>query len=340
MKRTLFALSLGALVALGWGAAANAAGSCRMLQIGELPLAADGPQVSVEAQVNGHPVRMIVDTGSAATLLFRKGAEQLGLPARALKAVRFYGVGGGDEGAMAYVSEFKLANMVMRNFNVIVTGRGSIGGAQGILGAGFLLQSDVEFDLPGGKVRFFKPEGCAGDQVVYWGKAYSVAPMVGDGTRKIAITVKLNGTPVVAQMDTGTGMSVVTTATAAAVGLKPGAEGVKAAGLITGVGRARVSTFVGTFPTFAFGDETIGNAKLRIADLFHADTEMQLGSNIPVAAADTPRMLLGADFFRAHRVYVSRGQRKVYVSYMGGPVFETREAPPPAGAGAAPTPAR
>jgi hypothetical protein len=32
-------------------------------------------------------------------------------------------------------------------------------------------------------------------------------------------------------------------------------------------------------------------------------------------------MLLGADFFRSHRVYVSLGQRKVYASYLGGPVF-------------------
>jgi hypothetical protein len=35
-------------------------------------------------------------------------------------------------------------------------------------------------------------------------------------------------------------------------------------------------------------------------------------------------MLLGADFFRSHRVYVAKSQGKVYVSYVGGPVFETR----------------
>ena len=44
---------------------------------------------------------------------------------------------------------------------------------------------------------------------------------------------------------------------------------------------------------------------------------LTLSEGIKLAA----QTLLGADFFRSHRVYVARGQRKVYVSYMGGPVF-------------------
>ena len=36
-------------------------------------------------------------------------------------------------------------------------------------------------------------------------------------------------------------------------------------------------------------------------------------------------MLIGADFLRAHRVLVSHSQRKMYFTYLGGPVF----APPP-----------
>ena len=32
-------------------------------------------------------------------------------------------------------------------------------------------------------------------------------------------------------------------------------------------------------------------------------------------------MLLGADFLRAHRVYVAHSQRKLYFTYSGAPVF-------------------
>ena len=36
-----------------------------------------------------------------------------------------------------------------------------------------------------------------------------------------------------------------------------------------------------------------------------------------------PQMIIGLDFFRAHRVYISKSQRKIYASYTGGPVFDT-----------------
>jgi hypothetical protein len=45
-------------------------------------------------------------------------------------------------------------------------------------------------------------------------------------------------------------------------------------------------------------------------------------------------MLIGADFFRSHRIYVARDQRRVYVSYVGGRVFDLSDPrPDPAEAG-------
>ena len=56
-------------------------------------------------------------------------------------------------------------------------------------------------------------------------------------------------------------------------------------------------------------------------------------------------MLIGADFFLSHRIYVASSQKKLYFTYNGGPVFNletapataARETPPPA-EGAAPAP--
>ena len=50
-----------------------------------------------------------------------------------------------------------------------------------------------------------------------------------------------------------------------------------------------------------------------------------IGSIVPQAVIDFPEMLLGADFFRSHRIYVAMSQKKVYASYIGGPVFKLRE---------------
>jgi predicted aspartyl protease len=330
MVRWLTISAAAAFAVFGFVAAplARAATPCQMQEIGELPIQFDHGRMLVAAQIDGRPARMIVDTGSAKTLIFRASAEAMGLAIRPLPGLKFYGAGGEAGAGEVRIADLRVAGFVAQNDDVLVSGRQPLGPEQGLLGADFLLQRDVEFDIAGGKIRWFKPMGCAGDAVVYWGKAYSVARMAGSGDfRKIDVTVQVNGAPVLAQMDTGAGSSILMPAAAARAGVTPVTEGVARAGDIHGLGAQTMQAYVGVFQSFSFGDETIKNAQLQIADLFAADKEVRLGSHIPEAAIDAPEMLLGVDFFRAHRVYVALGQRSVYVSYVGGPVFQTRSQP-------------
>jgi hypothetical protein len=268
---------------------------------------------------------MIVDTGSSSTLIFRASTDALGLAVKPLAGVKFYGAGGEAGAAQTRITDFRVAGFVAHNDDVLVSGKQPIGAEQGLLGADFLLQDDVEIDVAAGKIRWFKPKGCAGDTVVYWNKAYSAARMVGSSAaKKIHVSVEVNGVSIPAVMDTGAGSSVLTPAAAARAGLTPVSEGVAKAGDIRGLGAQTMQAYVGTFQSFSFGDETIKNAQLRIADLFAADKAVNLGSRIPEPAIEAPEMLLGVDFFRSHRVFVSLSQRMVYVSYVGGPVFQTR----------------
>jgi clan AA aspartic protease (TIGR02281 family) len=316
-----------AIVGLGAPSTASAATPCQMQEIGELPITFDHGRMLVEAQINGRPARMFVDTGATNTLIFRSSAPALGLAVRPLAGVKFYGAGGEAGAGEVRIADFRVAGFVAHNDDVLVSGRQPLGAEQGLLGADFLLQSDVEIDIAGGKIRWFKPRGCVGDAVVYWGKAYSAARMVGSSdVKQINVTVRVNGAPILAQMDTGA-TSTLTPAAAARAGVTPASQGVKPVGESHGLGAVSVRTYVGMFESFSFGDETIKNARLQIADLFAADKEVRLGSHIPEAAIDAPEMLLGVDFFHAHRVYVSLGQRTVYVSYVAGPVFQIPPAP-------------
>jgi predicted aspartyl protease len=299
---------------------------CQLQAVGELTLV-DGGLVT-EAQVNGRPVRLLIDTGAFGTLLFTGEARRLGLFLRPTGA-KSHGVGGESDIFSARVKEFRLGDMVEHDADLVVTGQ-SFKGISGVLGGKFMMQADTEFDLAHGKVRFFKPRGCAGDQVVYWGEAYSVAPLVGAQQDQILVRVSVNGVPVVAQMDTGASSSVLTPGAAARAGITVRSAGVVGAADLRGLGRAPVESHVGVFSTFSFGEETIKNARMQIADMFAADKDTQINTRIATAVADQPQMILGADFFRAHRVYVALSQHKVYVSYIGGPVFEVRTGPPPA----------
>jgi predicted aspartyl protease len=299
---------------------------CQLQSLGEIPVTEERGAMITEAQINGETVRLIVDTGGFGTLLFEDQARKMGLALRQTN-IETFGVGGSSKLYTARVREFRLGAMAEENTDLVVAGRSL--GAQGILGAKFLLQADVEFDIPHGKIRFFKSQGCSGDQVVYWGEAYAAAPMIPTPDDRIVVDVRVNGEPIVAQMDTGAGVTVLTTAAAARLGATPGAANVTLEGAERGTGRTPVATYVGVFPSFSFGDETIRNATLRIADLFHDVKELETGEMIATPVSDQPQMLLGADFFRSHRVFVARSQHKVYASYEGGPVFYAVHRPAP-----------
>jgi hypothetical protein len=73
--------------------------------------------------------------------------------------------------------------------------------------------------------------------------------------------------------------------------------------------RARYSTWlprIAPFQSFRIGGEEIRNTRLRIGD----------------TGLDDVDMLLGADFFLSHRIYVANSQNKVYFTYKGGPVLD------------------
>ena len=134
-------------------------------------------------------------------------------------------------------------------------------------------------------------------------------------------TAYLNGAKVRVTFDTGAGSSIVGLRAAAKAGIKPDGPGVESAGNGSGIGRHEIQTWVANFPVLKIGDEEVYNARLRFGDLGDLD------------------MLLGADFFLSHRIFVASSQGRVYFTYNGGPVFNlngTRKTAQAQGAGPQP----
>lgn len=302
---------------------------CQLVQIGEFHIRMDRTKPLITAVINGHSIQMLVDSGSGTSLLWRRTAAALDLTVTPLPGVKFYGVGGGDSAGRVTLPDLTLGGYTAHNFELIVTGRPSPSDHfAGVLGEDFLSQADVEFDFVNGVVRLFQPKGCSGDQVVYWKQPYSLLPIASRVRSRLLAHVLLNGARVLAELDTGASATTVTEQAARKAGVRLESHGVAYAGPSHGLGPKAVETYVAVFPTLNIGDETIKNAKLGIANLFGLDKEIALGSRIPIAAIETPDMLLGMDFFLSHRVYVARNQGKIYFSYVGGPVFRFEPRPP------------
>jgi clan AA aspartic protease (TIGR02281 family) len=160
-------------------------------------------------------------------------------------------------------------------------------------------------------LRLIRPQDCATTQLAYWatpGMTYSVVPLQSEGhnTGHTIVTIAVNGQPMRAYLDTGADTSFITAHAAAKAGVKTSDEGVKRAGDSHGLD-GDIKTWVATFGSVKIGDEEIKNAKLAIGESVSNDFEV----------------LLGADFFMAHHVYVANSQGKLYFTYSGGPVFRT-----------------
>lgn len=300
---------------------------CSFKMAGELPIMMDGNNPLVEGEINGQPMRALIDTGAELSILWAEAASQYGLRPIQIDGLKIVGVGGVQTGMAVTLRELKLGKARQRKLRIAVASGAAYqpGSAALLLGQDLLSQYDVEYDLRNKVVRLFETEGCETADLAYWAEgAYEVVPLRPrtENLRGIHLAVLLNGKPVRALLDTGAYTTVVTLAAARRAGLQPGSAGVKQAGVSAGVGSRKRDSWIGSFSTFQIGDQVIKNARIRMADLFGGTREAPTGSRIAMRGGSEPEMLLGADFFQAHRVLVSYRQNKAYFTYNGGPVFQ------------------
>jgi tetratricopeptide (TPR) repeat protein/predicted aspartyl protease len=293
---------------------ALAATKCKLSRVVELPITMSGLRPTLTAQINGADARFVLDSGAFYSMISSAAAAQFQLRlSPGPFGLRVNGVGGSTETSLAIVKAFTLAGLPLRDVEFLVGGSEVGGGSVGVLGQNFLEKWDVEYDFAHGVVRLFKAEDCKHTMLAYWTSPGQdnlsmmdlnyTTPMRPHTTG----TASINGTKITVMFDTGAWNSVLSMHAASRAGVKVDTPGVVEAGYSSGIGRGSVQTYIAPFSSFKIGDgEEIKNARLRIADI-----------NL-----DEGDMLLGADFFLSHHLYVAHSQHRLYFTYNGGPVFD------------------
>jgi len=312
-----------AAVAIGLALAGNAfaESKCKMGRIAELPLRAGDPLPITDGEINGQKVGILLGTGAKMNLILRSAARKLDLTRRG--AGRVFSVAGESHAEVTQVDEFRIGQSVWKNWRVRVSGEGSFGSDVAVLlGDPFFEQLDVEFDLAHNAVRLYEAKDCDGVSLAYWATEPAGEVPI-EASRGIRFTVSINGKPLRAELDSGSTASVLSKPDAARLGVTPESLGTVASACITTGGDTKrtLDSWVGQFESFAIGNERIRNPRIRFADLWKNMAYTETGSRLPSRFAGLPEMLLGTDFLRAHRLLVSRSQRKMYFTYAGGTVF-------------------
>jgi predicted aspartyl protease len=308
MKNWMFFAAAAALA----GAAAAAPQDCKLVRIEEWPVRLERNLPIIDGEINGKKVGILLDTGAERSMMTRSAATRLML-SRYEPSLRLYAVGTDKPIEAVLIDELRIGPAMRKNWSVLLAPEHDFGGEISlILGEDFFSAVDVELDFPNRAVRLYQPKDCAGVSLAYWatsgGGAGEVALQAG---AKTVFTVSVNGRPMLALLDTGAPASALAGAEAARFGVTTKSTGVAIAGCSVGIGRKPVDYWSGPFESFAIGNEVIRNPTLRFGEV--------LTSTGPFV--DVPRMVLGVDFLRTHRVYVARSQRKLYFTYTGGTVF-------------------
>ena len=270
----------------------------------DLPVTVQDTRPVVGAKINGQDAKLLIDSGSYLSSISSSAAEQYKLQT---------GMSASHSSLpAAVVKKFTIANVDVNNLEFQVAGnRGGDNGNVGLLGQSFLERWDVEYDLANGMLRLMTDDDCHNTFLAYWvtpGQAYTTMSIRSASTREPLTmgSAYVNGVKIRVTFDTGAPQSVLSLKAAERAGVKIDMAGVVDGGVTRGVGRNLVKSYIAPFDSFKFENgEEIRHTHLRVADL-------NMNSD----------MLLGADFFLSHRVFVANSQNKLYFTYNGGPVFD------------------
>jgi tetratricopeptide (TPR) repeat protein len=306
MRRSFIMLAMLGVLGLSGRSLAD----CKLAKLAELPVTMVGLRPMVTAKINGRDAQLVADSGSFYSMISPAAAAEYNLPVRPvpLGGLSVSGVGGKASVSMTTVASFTLAGIPFPKFELLVV---DIGGGTGLLGQNVLSIGDVEYDLANGNIKLWRADGCNQTMMAYWihsnTDSYSdmEVSLTTPGEPHTIGSAYLNGVKLTVMFDSGASSSSLTLNAAGRAGITPSSPGVIDGGLNYGIGRIASKGWIGTFPSFKIGEEEIRNARLRFG-------EIQLGR------AD---MLIGADFFLSHRIYLARGQHKLFFTYNGGPVF-------------------
>jgi predicted aspartyl protease len=310
----LLALLAAALVA--GPAFAEEKPACQYVQLAKVPLHYTGPSlgITMDGTINGTPAVMLADSGAHQTFLTRTGTEKRGLklwPATG----RVQGVGGMSALYTARIDGFAAGPAKSSKGWVNVIGdTGRAPWFEAIVGAPFLLQTDMELSVPEKEIRFYKPIGCQNAWLAYWDRNAVVIPFERNNLDRLPVnpvfTVEINGQKLDALIDSGASRTTIDSRAAQRIGIRLDGPDVVRNGSAYGVGERRIAHWHTRVASFKIGDEIIRDADINIMD-----TRGQLDVDV----------LIGDDFLRAHRVLFAMSQKKIYFSYTGGDVFGKRQ---------------
>lgn len=305
MRQILFLL-LCCLVAV------PARAACHVEPQSTVPVDVVDGHLLVTVQVNDVASVFILDTGAERTLMGEDVVRRLGLERDSWVASAVRGLGGIEERPNALPRSLRLGGILLRRRTLLGDDSVTVGPLPvdaidgrpiaGLLGRDFLSPFDLDLDLPHHRMTLYDVRACDA-WFAPWTFPYVAVPLNTPIGEALVVQVLLDGRPLRALIDSGASASLITAPGMVRLGLTPevlardpGANG-------GAVGRSSVPMRLHRFAELRIGSDVTPQPMLWVASA-HV---------VPVVD-----MLLGADWLRARRVWLSFATKQMFVAPPGG----------------------
>ena len=284
-------------------ACAAPSGPCALNVLASVPFRIDHDHLAIDAELNGQPTSLIFDTGAATSVLTNRAVERLGLQINRPFFGAINGIGGSRSASLVEADTFSIRNLHGRDFLFLASNifGDHARGADGLLSTDFLSRYDIDLDLPGHRIDFFKATGnCGRPTVALTGNVYAV-PLLRDGAdRRPRVEVSIDGKIVTAVIDTGAPFNVLFRSVANRLGLPIASLKADRTGRIGGIGPNPVVAYRHLLQTVTIGDIAVQNMPINIAD---------------EPAPDDAAMILGLNFISRVHLWISVSSSRLIIQY-------------------------
>ena len=275
----------------------SAAAQCRVDIVAVLPLEIVNQQPVVEVLVNGTRLRMLLDTGAEISMVTHDATGIAGLWEDPWRQGSFNGLGGSipigiTEATVALTGPGRPFRLAVGELST----RPGSADLSGLLGTDILSDYDIEIDFSHGRLTLADAHQCHDDYAPWQGR-WTMLKGARTSRRRVLVPARLGQVDVTAILDSGAGYTVLSADMARRAGVTD--DQVAAGTPSTGIGIAlrQVPMRRVSLPMAEIGDE-------RFADF---------AVTVPGIPIDRVDMLLGADYFLRHRVWVSFVNGVVFV---------------------------
>ena len=254
----------------------------------------------VLGSIKGKPAVFVLDTGADTVVLTEAAMEKFELDTDKRAVLSGVGIGGTTRSFAGNIKDLQIGDLMVPDHRVrlLPANSGITGtGVDGLFGVSVLSVFEVDLDLPRGLVTLYAGHLCPDTVAPDWAPGATMVDASRSERGRFTVPVMVDGVEFNALLDTGAGISLLSTRAARMLGITPEMLAGDRPAMLTGTGPETTRAAVHRFGSIVIAGQAFARPALAVTDL-------------PDRKFD---MILGSDYLAHRHIWLSYARRRAYI---------------------------